>query len=189
MMSSSLNFGSHIKAMSIIPGTEAYNPKLKLSKSPDNAYGLVIPLFPQSDVLYVRRWPTDEESQILLDTVINSVGRVQHLFDPRSFSDRLTMEYTQSKFRANSQDLWYIQVLMVFAVGELLSGTVNEEMRFPGEQFFLEAMNSLSSLCHIHAAGTQGIEVMGLIAFYLQCADRKDDAYIYVCIIHHYSIS
>ncbi|KAL6230481.1 hypothetical protein BDW75DRAFT_65360 [Aspergillus navahoensis] len=29
------------------------------------------------------------------------------------------------------------------------------------------------------SAGALGIEVMGLIAFYLQCADRKEDAYIY----------
>jgi proline utilization trans-activator len=93
------------------------------------------------------------------------------------------MEYALDEFRVNPSDLWHTEMLMVFAVGELLSGTLQEDMRFPGERFFMEAMNNLSNLSHVHAAGTQGIELMALIAFYLQCADRKDDAYIYVSII------
>lgn len=76
-------------------------------------------------------------------------------------------------------------MLMVFAIGELLQGEVRERSDLPGSQYFLHAIHHLPNLCTLRSLGTQAVEVMGLVAFYLQCSDRKDDAYVYVSANHH----
>jgi proline utilization trans-activator len=127
----------------------------------------------------IGQWPTEEQAQALVDTVIASIGNIQHLFDARSFSDRLAAVYDldDTIFR---DDVSTAEILMVFAVGRLLQGSLDKNESFPGYNFFSEALKYVQNLFSVHAAGAQGVEVMGLIAFYLQCADRKEDAYIYV---------
>lgn len=181
-MSSSLNFSFRIKEMPVT--LEAHRSRVKASKSSNNAYSLVIPHFSKDDASYIQAWPTEEESQFLLDTVLSSIGRIQHLFDSRTFADRLAAAYNHDELCMDQNHLWTTEMLMVFAVGKVLLGKLEYNESFPGEQFFAEAMNHLPNLCYLCSAGTLGIEILGLIAFYLQCADRKEDAYLYVSLCY-----
>ncbi|KAL2826097.1 hypothetical protein BDW59DRAFT_161222 [Aspergillus cavernicola] len=177
VLSSSSTFSTHIKAISGNAPLLTSRPRGRPSKLSDNAYGLL----QQPDKVRppnIIDWPTEEESQQLVYTVTNSIGNIQHLFDPRSFSDRLAAFYDREQ-SATVHGISTAEILMVFAVGKLLQGVIDENEPFPGFKFFSEALKYVSNLCHVHAAGALGVEVMGLIAFYLQCADRKDDAYLY----------
>ncbi|KAF9891058.1 hypothetical protein FE257_004993 [Aspergillus nanangensis] len=181
-MSSSLNFGSHIKAMSAASVPRCSEHTVAGSR-PDSTYALNIPQPQRSrDPSQTPPIPSESEAQELLDTVVGSLGRLQHLFDPRALADCLATVDDPGADSAQASVLWRIEMLMVFAIGRLLAGTLKEDEAFPGERFFLEAMAQLPNVCEITAAGTLGIEIMGLIAFYLQCADRKEDAYIYAGI-------
>jgi proline utilization trans-activator len=147
----------------------------------DNAYEL------QPDCTVNRQrfvadleWPSEEQAHCLLDTVVCSIGSIQHLVDPRAFSDSLSSFYDEDLVTNPVVDLKHVEMLMVFALGHLLQGKPQRLSSLPGEGYFLNALSQLPSLCTLRKAGTLAIEIMGLFAFFLQCSDQKDDAYIYV---------
>lgn len=182
-MSSSLGFGSHIKALST--GNAPSDPYSAIAPSvntPDDAYNIVGqhtgPEPRASDLEY----PAEEAAQLLLETVLSSLGTVQHLLDPRSFSDRLASA-REIGTRQRPRSLWDIEYLLVFAIGELLQGVIPEDSVLPGTRYFQEAVSQLPGFLTLRAAGTVAVEIMGLAAFYLQCADCKEDAYVYVSAI------
>lgn len=124
--------------------------------------------------------PTEIEAQSMLDLVLSHICSVQHLFDPRAFSDELNQMYDTEQPRYSSDDLWYLKALMVFAIGELLQGRVRDDSHLPGSPYFHETIRNLPNFLALRAAGTPAVEILGLIAFYLQCSDCKEDAYVYV---------
>jgi proline utilization trans-activator len=78
---------------------------------------------------------------------------------------------------------WYVELLLVFAIGQLLQGEAREvDGQPPGSTYFRQAMDLLPNPCTLQSLGAIGIEIVGFITFYLQCSDRKDDAYVYVRI-------
>lgn len=160
---------------------------VKISKPLDNSYGLTIPHTQPAGASYTQIWPTEEEAELLLHTVLTSIGSLQHLFDPRSVSDHLSLDCMGHEPHVDPSNLWHVELLLVFAVGELLLGRLGDDASFPGEKYFMEAMHNMPGISHLNASGTRGIEIMGLLTFYLQCADRKDDAYVYVSL-HYQSI-
>lgn len=180
-MSSSSNFSFHIKAISNDNESRPSPFRWRNSKGLDNAYGLLLPQAGRIGHPHTDGWPTEEQAHELVHTVISSIGDIQHLFDPRAFSDRLDTFYDHNESATAHDGVSTAEILMVLAIGKLIQGTMSEPEPFPGFSLFEEALNYLSNMCYVHAAGAQGVEVMGLMAFYLQCADRKEDAYIYVC--------
>jgi hypothetical protein len=179
-MSSSLNFGSRIKSLHSENVTDSVGSTSICDASPDNVYNLEPGGLKHRTTSTDITWPSEEQAHDLLNTVLASIGSLQHLIDPRSFSDKLCSFYEDDSNRTGIDDLCYIEILMVFALGELLQGKMEEGSTFPGATYFLEAVSCLPSLCDLRKSGTLAIEIMGLFAFFLQCSDRKDDAYVYV---------
>lgn len=176
-MSSSLCFGSHVKALSMeTTPKQAHVESPAPTFSPEDAYNLVEQPAGGSTAV---EYPTEEVAQQLLETVTSSLGTVQHLVDPRSFSDQLASTNEPKEPRG----LWEIECLLVFAIGELLQGKLQPDTVLPGARYFQEAVNRVPGFAALRAAGTVGVEIMGLAAFYLQCADCKEDAYIYVSVL------
>ncbi|CAN9200652.1 unnamed protein product [Alternaria alternata] len=178
-MSSSLNFGSRIKSLHSENVTDSVGSTSICDASPDNVYNLEPGGLKHRTTSTDITWPSEEQAHDLLNTVLASIGSLQHLIDPRSFSDKLCSFYEDDSNRTGIDDLCYIEILMVFALGELLQGKMEEGSTFPGATYFLEAVSCLPSLCDLRKSGTLAIEIMGLFAFFLQCSDRKDDAYVY----------
>jgi proline utilization trans-activator len=180
--SSSLHFSSQISRLRTVnshPERNSQNPPSDgdMSSTTD-IYGLG-QLRDQSTPLNLR-WPTLAEAHELLDIVLKSVGKLQHLIEPRMTSDRLSLTYQGSPSPRSSNDLWYNELLMIFALGDLLRGRLGENTRLPGIQYFVEAERCLPCLPQLRAMGLHAIGVLGMMAFYLQCADSRDDAYVYV---------
>ena len=161
------------------PSTNSANNQI--AKSPDNAYGLQFESPRPNGVTERILWPSESDAEDLLSTVMSSVGKLQHLFDPRTFADRFSRDYGGIVDGTYSVDAWYVELLLVLAVGALLKGRKSGTDILPGAQLFTEATMRCPGLIQLRAAGTLGVEINGLSAFFLQCADRKDDAYIYVC--------
>lgn len=90
------------------------------------------------------------------------------------------MAYEKGSPHHDANDLWYIELLMVLALGELLQGQLKDDQVFPGMKYYVEAERHLPSLVTLRKKGILAVEIMSMMAFYLQCADRRDDAYVYV---------
>ncbi|EXM12590.1 hypothetical protein FOTG_18917 [Fusarium oxysporum f. sp. vasinfectum 25433] len=179
--SSNLHFSSQISRLRTVnshPERNSQNPPSDgdMSSTTD-IYGLG-QLKDQSTPLNLR-WPSLAEAHELLDIVLKSVGKLQHLIEPRMTSDRLSLTYQGSPPPTSSNDLWYNKLLMMFALGELLRGRLDENSRLPGIQYFVEAERCLPCLPQLRAMGLHAIGVLGMVAFYLQCADSRDNAYAY----------
>ena len=83
----------------------------------------------------------------------------------------------------DSHIVWRAQMLLVFAAGSLLRGSnMDGSARLPGSEYFVESLRGLPDLCVLRKASHDGVSVMSLAAFYLQCSDRKDDAFVYVLL-------
>ncbi|KAH7067311.1 hypothetical protein BKA63DRAFT_424516 [Paraphoma chrysanthemicola] len=190
-MSSSLDFGTRIRDLT----RDSQTPNLRggpiLShETPDNVYDIE----PEGSTrrrsrIRPMQWPSEEEAHGLLNSVTSSIGSVQHLIDPRTFSDILSHFYDSDSAQMENIELHHVEMLMVFSLGGLLQGKIKSGSSFPGAEYFLEAVNNLPSLCALRKAGSLAIELMGLFAFFLQCSDRKDDAYIYAGLALRLAVS
>jgi hypothetical protein len=108
------------------------------------------------------------------------MGFSQHFFDPRAFTDSLTMLYRSVRTRAEQQaSLWFSEFLLVLAIGRLLDNDSVADNP-PGSVYFAAAVKRLPPLYELGEAGTPAVEVLALAATYLQWVDKKHDAYLYV---------
>lgn len=181
--SSSLSFGHQIKSLGAAISPAASHPHQgsiqNMSVVPDDTYGLL-------QQIDHSNWsqpnlPSFEEAYDLLETVLNSLEKLQHLFEPRSFCDRLSAAYDElGEPILDVNDLWYVQFLMAIALGKLLRGKQDLEGMLPGTDFYLEADKRLPGPAILRRQGALAIEILGMMAFFLQCADLRHDAYIYV---------
>ncbi|KAL0934895.1 uncharacterized protein CTRU02_209486 [Colletotrichum truncatum] len=65
------------------------------------------------------------------------------------------------------------------AVGKLLRGKMGRNHTLPGADLYLEALEKLPDIMSLRRKGVIAIEILGMMAFYLQCADLRDDAYVH----------
>ena len=120
--------------------------------------------------------PPVAEAYELLDTVLLYLGDAQHYFDPRDLSDQLMVFYRNTFDEVQRTSIWYLHILLVFAIGKVLRGDLDGGAGPPGFAFFNEAVRLLPDISEIRAHGVAGIEILALLAVYCQNIDRKDDA-------------
>lgn len=125
-------------------------------------------------------FPSLEESRHLLDQFLFYLGVSQHFFDPRSFSDDLTLLFQSPDTRQQQiNSPWFTEYLLVMAMAKLMD-VKHPTPQTPGTDLFAEALKRLPPLHHMGGEGVIAVEVLTLIATYLQWCDRKHDAYLYV---------
>lgn len=131
------------------------------------------------------QWPAEAKALALLQKFLDYLGTVQHHLDPRDFSGRIADLYSDLRARGTSNGVFYLNFLLVMAIGELLQGPAESNEELPGARYFQEALNRLPGFSALRNYGVVAVEIMSLIAFYLQCADCKEDAYVYVSRVRH----
>ncbi|KAJ6151981.1 transcriptional regulator family: Fungal Specific TF [Penicillium chrysogenum] len=125
-------------------------------------------------------FPSLEESQHLLDQFLFYLGVSQHFFDPRSFSDDLTLLFQSPDTRQQQiNSPWFTEYLLVMAMAKLMD-VKHPTSQTPGTDLFAEALKRLPPLHHMGGEGVIAVEILTLIATYLQWCDRKHDAYLYI---------
>lgn len=120
--------------------------------------------------------PSVAEAYELLDTVLLYLGDAQHYFDPRDLSDQLMGFYRNNFDEVQRASIWYLHILLVFAIGKVLRGDLDGRTGPPGFALFNEAVRLLPDISEIRTHGVAGIEILALLAVYCQNIDRKDDA-------------
>ncbi|KAL2681300.1 hypothetical protein Neosp_008911 [[Neocosmospora] mangrovei] len=91
-----------------------------------------------------------------------------------------------------THELWYMQVLLVLAVGQIFKADSREEENLPGTTFFEFVEQNLPTASVQYRLGRLAVEVNALMAMYLQMANRKEEAYLYIntalrlAILHGY---
>ncbi|KAJ5383894.1 hypothetical protein N7517_001805 [Penicillium concentricum] len=125
-------------------------------------------------------FPSLEESQHLLDQFLFYLGVSQHFFDPRSFSDDLMLLFQSPETRQQQiSSPWFTEYLLVMAMAKLMD-VKHPTSQTPGTDLFAEALKRLPPLHHMGGEGVVAVEILTLIATYLQWCDRKHDAYLYI---------
>jgi len=176
-MSSSLVFGAQIKNLAGLQ-----SPDSNMVTSPDAPGGALASLSRSrfNIGLDASELPSEDDAQGLLDTVLSSIGQLQHFFEAREFSDRLAEAYQLQDFSSGKVGIWHIEMLLVLAVGQVLRNKCQQDGKQPpGLHYFLAAKSAMPDLCVLRATGTIAIEMLGLMAFYLQCVGHREDAYVH----------
>lgn len=125
--------------------------------------------------------PTEAESHRLFELFLSYMGGNQHFLDTRSFSDHLTLLFEGPGTRsAQMKTTWFIQYLLVMAMGKLMDDDTATSSDLPGAAYFAEAMRRLPPLHKLGECGVTSVEILCLVTTYLQWCDRRHDAYLYV---------
>ncbi|KAK1963437.1 hypothetical protein LY78DRAFT_683298 [Colletotrichum sublineola] len=173
-LSSSHTFGSRLQSL-------LEHPRLRRRDrvSHITSPGSRTTLKPQDDVPPL---PSEEEARRLFDSMTFFIGHTQHHVDTREFSDRLAFFYSNLGDASQTQTPWYLEMLLVFAIGKLFSGSFDDDERsgLPGSRMFTHVQSKLPSLSELYGLGKLGVEIHALAAVYLQNANRKEEAYLYI---------
>lgn len=124
---------------------------------------------------------TQAESRRLLEVVVFYIGKTQHHFDIRQFSDRLGLYFADPQHARWQNDPWLLEMMLVLAIGKLFSGDFDDGCDVPGGKLFEHAHQSIPTLSQMLVHDVLGVEILALAAVYLQNLHRKDEAYFYVC--------
>ncbi|KAH0428447.1 fungal specific transcription factor domain-containing protein [Colletotrichum camelliae] len=129
--------------------------------------------------------PSEDEGRRLFESMSFFIGYTQHHIDTREFSDRLAFFYANLGDPSQTQTPWYLEMVLVFAIGKLFSGAFDGDdeaagLGLPGEGMFRYVQGRLPSLSELFALGKLGVEIHALAAVYLQNANRKEEAYLYI---------
>lgn len=80
-----------------------------------------------------------------------------------------------------SHELWYIQVIIILAIGKLYAANFEQGGHdLLGQELFGFAQQSFPSMSVQYTNGRLGVELNALMAMYLQMMDRKEEAHHYV---------
>ncbi|OQD83581.1 hypothetical protein PENANT_c016G01491 [Penicillium antarcticum] len=124
--------------------------------------------------------PSMEESQHLLDQFLFYLGVSQHFFDSRSFSDNLGLLFQSPEAKHRQMNtIWFAEYLLVMAMAKLMD-VKHPTSQTPGAELFAEALKLLPPLHQMGGEGVMAVEILTLIATYLQWCDRKHDAYLHI---------
>ncbi|KAL3252956.1 hypothetical protein ABHI18_009814 [Aspergillus niger] len=121
-----------------------------------------------------------EESHQLLDQFLYYLGVSQHFFDPRSFSDSMVLLFQTPESREEQkQTTWYTEYLLVMAMAKLMD-VERPTSEPPGADLFAEALRRVPPMQSLGEEGVIAVEILALVATYLQWCDRRHDAYLYI---------
>ncbi|PLB45415.1 hypothetical protein P170DRAFT_243326 [Aspergillus steynii IBT 23096] len=123
--------------------------------------------------------PSRSDAYDLLSCVNFYVGQTQQHFDVREASDHLELFFDDRLSSSPTPKLWYIKLVLIFALGKLFEGRFDGEP-LPGDRYFKYAQGLLPSLSELHASKRHGVEALNLVALYLQSVSRREEAYLYV---------
>ncbi|EFQ35774.1 fungal specific transcription factor domain-containing protein [Colletotrichum graminicola M1.001] len=144
-LSSSHTFGSRLQTL-------LEHPRLgrrdRVSLLTDPGFGTA--LKPRDDAPPL---PSEEEARRLFDSMTFFIGHTQHHVDTREFSDRLAFFYSNLSDTSQTQTPWYLEMLLVFAIGKLFSGSFDDDERngLPGSTMFAYVQSKLPSLSELSA--------------------------------------
>ncbi|KAL7760755.1 hypothetical protein ACKLNR_007290 [Fusarium oxysporum f. sp. zingiberi] len=158
---------------------------LPLPEIPLNEESRVYPLTWGSsgfeDPINFSNLPCKDHAIYLLNGVSFHIGPLYHLYDQASFMELLHEFYTSPTEVGKRRKIWYCQFLTLLALGKAISvQPARNASHLPGSELFLRAMNMLPNPSYLISDCLISVETLCSIALYLQCADQRNSAYVYI---------
>ncbi|KAL4933954.1 uncharacterized protein BDV17DRAFT_71121 [Aspergillus undulatus] len=178
-LSSSYTFGSRVQSL-----LDGPRPGQRRENVPDNRDDVLQPQPQNMRVLNISSLLAESEAFGLLQTFVFYIGHTQNYIDAREISDRIGLFHANKQDTACTDSLWTMEILLVFAIARLFTGDFGGEAyrtdSFPGYSLFEFVRERLPPLNQLYAVGRVGVEVMALVAVYLQNTYHKEEAYVYI---------
>ncbi|KAH6887600.1 hypothetical protein B0T10DRAFT_530032 [Thelonectria olida] len=124
--------------------------------------------------------PPEREAHRLFEIVNLYIGQTQNHYDPRELSDRMGLLYGSGSDSIQTHDLWCMEIIIILAIGKMLTADFDDDGVFPGIKLFEFAYQNFPPLSVHYSQGRLGVETHALMAMYLQMANRKEEAYLYI---------
>jgi len=134
-------------------------------------------------------YPSQEYAEYLTSTVVFYLGSTFYTFDKDVFLHHLHQFYSAlAKDETPTASLWHIQMLLVFALGQALLAKTASPEGPAGVAYFVKAMEALPDILGFYQEPILAIEILCLLALFMQAADMKNGAYGYVSRPHRPSV-
>ncbi|KAL4944858.1 hypothetical protein BDV06DRAFT_219917 [Aspergillus oleicola] len=187
-LSSSYTFGSRVQSLLDTSRSGQHR------QSAPNATNYLLQPPPQSvHIFNISSIPTEREALKLLETFVFYIGHTQNYIDAREISDMIGLLYTNKHNTAYTESLWTMELLLIFAIARLFTGDFGGEFQktvsFPGNSLFDFVRDRIPPLSQLYNIGRVGVEVMALVAVYLQNIYRKEEAYVYISTAMRLAVS
>ena len=126
--------------------------------------------------------PTADDARYLFNTLRHHLGQMYRLLDDNAFLASLEDFYRggPSRDQADANRLWFIQFLLVVALGRAILSQLRLKKEPPGAKFFQRAMSLLPDHGSLWKDSLMAIDILAMIGLYLYCIDQRESGHIYV---------
>ncbi|KIW80709.1 hypothetical protein Z517_07325 [Fonsecaea pedrosoi CBS 271.37] len=145
-----------------------------------NAYDLSLKRVNSDMTLDLSRLPSLDYAIYLVNTVNFHLGGILRLFDEYEFLQNLHEFYNQGSQKARAHKLWYIQCLLLLALGKGFLNVRNSPDNTSSTDYFVRAMSILPDTTELYEEPVLAVEVLATVALYFYCLDMKQSAYSYI---------
>ncbi|KIW67935.1 hypothetical protein PV04_03914 [Phialophora macrospora] len=101
-------------------------------------------------------------------------------FDEEEFTRNLYEFHEQGAAKIQSSRLWFVQFLLIIALGKAMIVVVKDTSTAPGSAWFQRAMCLMPDFVRLLREPNLAIQVLCLVALYLVSIDMKEAAYGYI---------
>ncbi|BCS30175.1 uncharacterized protein APUU_80478S [Aspergillus puulaauensis] len=125
--------------------------------------------------------PSADYALYLINGVKFHVGQLYHLFDETRFMELFHDFYNAPADVARVNKIWYVQFLAILGLAKaLIVQPSRGATALPGSDLFLRAMSLLPDTPYLFSDALTSVEILCTISLYLQCADLRNSAYVYI---------
>lgn len=159
-------------------------PENRLVEIPVNvdgsAYQLEYTCLGSSAPLDTSDLPSIDYTLYLMNAVKFNTCQMFRPFDEAEFTHNLYEFHQQGLAKLQSSRLWFVQFLLIVALGKAMVVVVRDPQTAPGSLWFQRAMSILPDFIGLLREPTLAIQVLCLVSLYLVSVDMKEAAYGYV---------
>lgn len=136
-----------------------------------------------SDPIDTSGLPSLDYTLHLFQIVQFHLGQAYRFFDHDSFIARIRQFYNSpSDGKAAEPRFWFVQFLMVLALGNAFLSRPRNQKDPPGAKFFVRAMSAMPNYTSTGKDSLLAIEALALVGLYLYAIDHREAAHVHVCI-------
>ncbi|CAI6096117.1 unnamed protein product [Clonostachys chloroleuca] len=125
--------------------------------------------------------PSEDYSMYLLNSLQFHIGQLYHLFDQTEFMKLFYTFYQSPSEVARHNRIWYVQLLTLLGLAKsLIIQPARNATCLPGTDLFIRAMSLLPDTPYLYSDALTSVETLCAISLFLQCADSRNTAYVYI---------
>lgn len=121
--------------------------------------------------------PDADYALFLINAVKFHCGQLFHLFDEPSLMQNFDRFYEDRVSVADQSRAWYVQLLLVLALGKSCVLHTTRTKRSPGSDLFVQAIQLLPNITTAWDDPLQSLEIFCMAALFYQCLDMRSAAY------------